>query len=60
MISQGWNDGEVTGYCGNCRHVGGVDEKNDVCICEMGNPHRDWRYNDNEPCPDWELGIWPS
>lgn len=49
----------MTGYCGNCRHVGGVDEKNDVCICEMGNPHRDWRHNDNEPCPDWELGIWP-
>lgn len=47
-------DEDETGYCGNCCHCNGVDEKKDVCICLIGNPHADWRYNDNEACPDWE------
>ena len=50
-----WPDEEETGYCGNCAHCLGVDEKKDVCKCSLKNPHRDWRYNDNEACPDWEL-----
>ena len=48
------DDGE-TGYCANCAHCDGVDDTRDVCRCRSGNPHADWRYNDNEPCPDWEL-----
>jgi len=46
---------EECGYCGNCLHARGVDEEKDVCICTLKNPHADWRYNENEPCPDWEL-----
>lgn len=53
-------DVEETGYCGNCIHCHGVDEKADVCICELDNPHKDWRYNDNEPCCDWELQGWEN
>lgn len=45
---------EETGYCGNCKHSDGVDEERDVCNCDIDNPHRDWRYNGNEPCSDWE------
>ena len=47
-------DEEETGYCGNCQHCNGVDEKKDVCKCNLRNPHRDWRFNNNEACPDWE------
>lgn len=47
-------DVEETGYCGDCIHCRGIDEDNDVCICELDNPHKDWRFNDNEPCCDWD------
>lgn len=42
------------GYCATCRHNDGVDEVNDVCICDIDDPHRDWRFNNNEPCNNWE------
>lgn len=51
-------DDEETGYCGNCIHCDGVDDEHDVCICDLDNPHKDWRYNDNEPCCDWEPDAW--
>lgn len=41
------------GFCGDCRHCRGVDERRDVCRCAKRNPHRDWRYRNNEPCPEW-------
>lgn len=46
---------DETGYCANCEHCRGVDDKRDVCKCALKNPHADWRYENNEPCPDWEL-----
>ena len=41
-----------TGYCGNCGLCNGFNKRN--AKCKIGNPHRNWKYNDNEPCPDWE------
>ena len=46
---------EETGYCGDCVNCHGIDAQRDVCICDIDNPHKDWRYNSNEPCCDWEL-----
>ena len=49
-----------TGCCGNCAHCRGVDKDLDVCRCGLDNPHKDWRFNDNEPCQDWEYSeTWP-
>lgn len=39
--------------CATCRHCHGVDERRDVCKCELRDPHADWRYKNNEPCPKW-------
>lgn len=33
-------------------------ENDDACNCDLDNPHRDWRSNDNEPCPDLEPDRW--
>jgi hypothetical protein len=41
------------GYCATCRYCGGVDDERDICVCEMNDPHADWKHNDNEPCPQW-------
>lgn len=46
--------GDDSGYCGTCCHCDGVDEERDVCICRFNDPHADWRYRDNERCPEWE------
>ena len=44
---------EEKGYCGTCRSCSGVDESTDTCECEIDDPHRDWRYRNNEKCPNW-------
>ena len=44
---------EEKGYCGTCRRCSGVDEATDTCKCEIDDPHRDWRYRNNEKCPNW-------
>ena len=46
------DDGE-TGSCATCAHCDGMDDMRDICRCRLGNPHADWRFNNNEPCPDW-------
>ena len=48
---------EEGGYCGDCKFARGVDEKTDTCGCTKNNPHRDWRYRNNEPCPEWESAF---
>lgn len=53
-----WNEteedlGDEAGFCGSCALCDGVDDKNDVCLCQIDDPHKDWRYKDNEPCPKW-------
>jgi len=48
---------EEIGYCGTCRRCSGVDESTDTCVCEIDDPHRDWRYRNNEKCPKW-IGDW--
>ena len=48
---------EEGGYCGDCKCARGVDEKTDTCGCTKNNPHRDWRYRNNEPCPEWESAF---
>ena len=50
-------DEDETGYCANCAHCYGVDDTRDVCRCRLGNPHADWRFNNNEPCPNWKRGA---
>lgn len=52
-MADGFNECD-RGYCATCRHNDGVDEANDVCICDIDDPHRDWRYHDNEPCENWD------
>jgi len=43
------------GFCGSCSYCSGVDEETDTCICQIDDPHRDWRYKGNEPCPNWAI-----
>lgn len=57
-----WDEPEIViteptsyGFCGTCAHSDGVDEATDTCKCRLNDPHRDWRYNNNEPCPKWAI-----
>ena len=47
------------GRCGSCRNCEGVDETTDTCFCRIGDPHADWRYKNNEKCPNWKEDRWP-
>ena len=53
-MADDFNEYDDRGHCATCRHCDGVDEANDVCICDIDDPHRDWRYHDNEPCENWD------